>query len=397
MKRLGESIFSFSSLFVFGISCLAALALPTGCQSFSEINVERIYAPENIPDSEQMKFVASMGLGINIGNTLDCIMDFGKMGISNGHVDESSWGNPRITKEYIAALKNYGYKTIRLPVTWAQHQKTSGDYLIDEAWISRVAEVTDWCLEQGLFVIVNLHHDGGTSEASWILDAASDYNSVAKRFSNVWKQIAERLSDRSDHLIFEAMNEVGFDSASKPYKVLNDLNQLFVDTVRTTGGNNSTRYLIFSGYYTDIEKTCNARFKVPTDTAQNRLLLSIHYYTPSAFTISEDSSNQYWYQYSWGSYADIMEMNNLFKKLNEKFTLNGIPVVMGEYGIVQKKDSRSRSMWYAAVMKACLNFNICPVLWDTGNEISRYAPFEMKRDLAKAMNIMLKNGEDIEK
>ena len=118
-----------------------------------------------------------MGLGINIGNTLDCIMDFGKMGISNGHVDESSWGNPRITKEYIIALKNYGYKTIRLPVTWAQHQKTSDDYLIDEAWISRVVEVTDWCLEQGLFVIVNLHHDGGTSEASWILDAANDYNS----------------------------------------------------------------------------------------------------------------------------------------------------------------------------------------------------------------------------
>ena len=397
MKRLGKSIFSFSSLLVLGISCLAAFLPLAGCQSPSNMNIEKIYAPENIPDSEQMKFVASMGLGINIGNTLDCIMDFGKMGISDGHVDERSWGNPPITKEYIAALKSYGYKTIRLPVTWAQHQKTSGDYAIDEAWISRVEEVIDWCLEQGFFVIVNLHHDGGTSEASWILDAANDYNSVAKRLSATWKQIAERFSDRSDHLIFEAMNEVGFDSAANPYKVLNDLNQLFVDTVRATGGNNSTRYLIFSGYYTDIEKTCDTRFKVPKDTAQNRLLLSIHYYTPSAFTISEDSSNQYWYRYDWGNYADILELNTLFKSLYDKFILKGIPVVMGEYGIVQKKDSRSRTAWYTSVTKACLNCNICPVLWDTGNEISRYAPFEMKRDLAEAMNIMLKNGEDTEK
>lgn len=394
MKRLDESIFSFSSLLVFGISCLAALTLPAGCQSLPEINMKGICAPEDIPDSEQMKFVASMGLGINIGNTLDCIIDFKDTEISTGYVDESSWGNPRITKEYIAALKDYGYKTIRLPVTWAQHQKTSGDYLIDEAWISRVAEVIDWCLEQGLFVIVNLHHDGGTSEASWILDAASDYNSVAKRFSNVWKQIAGRFSDRSEHLIFEAMNEVGFDSAPNPYKVLNDLNQLFVDTVRATGGNNSTRYLIFSGYYTDIEKTCDARFKVPTDTARNRLLLSIHYYTPSAFTISEDSSNQYWYQYSWGTYDDIMEMNNLFKMLYSKFIQKGIPVVMGEYGIVQQKDSRSRSAWYAAVTKICLNFNICPILWDTGNEISRYAPFEMQAGLENAMNILKEETEN---
>lgn len=395
MRAIHSFAISFFSSIFFGTLRAVLLFALAGCQSFSDGGVsaaERgvrtaaaadIFAPQEFPESGALAFTAGMGLGINIGNSLDCITDRDGPG-----TDETGWGNPRISREYIRALREYGFQTVRLPVTWAEHTDSENDFLIDAAWMARVTEVTDWCMEEGLFVIVNLHHDGGTSRTSWILDAANDYDAVSRRFERTWRQIAENFRGHGERLIFEAMNEVGFDSAADGYEILNSLNRLFVDTVRSTGGENASRYLMFAGYWTDIEKSCAAEFAVPPDSADGRLILSVHYYTPSSFAISTDSGNQYWYQYEWGTQYDISVLNGKFRQLYGRFVANGIPVVLGEFGLVQEKDAASRTAWYACVMRACRNLRICPVLWDTGHEISRYAPFEMKAGFAAALQFI---------
>ena len=224
------------------------------------------------PAGSAMAFVRDMGIGINIGNTLDAI------GTETWIAGETGWGNPEITPDFIQALKNYGFTTIRLPVTWAEYIGPGPDFIIEEGRMSRVEEVVNWILGEGLYCVLNLHHDGGTSDRSWILKAADDPDGITKQFASVWNQIARRFADASHNLVFEAMNEVGFsgiwdqwnpatkDRKPDAYRILNNLNQTFVDTVRASGGNNGDRFLLVSGYWTDIDLSCDPLFKMPRDT-----------------------------------------------------------------------------------------------------------------------------------
>jgi endoglucanase len=339
--------------------------------------------PEPVGESA-VDFVKEMGMGINIGNTLDCIGD------ANWIAGETGWGNPKITKELIKAYASYGYKTIRVPVTWAENLGPAPGYEIASAWMNRIDEVITWCLDEGLFVIVNLHHDGGASDKSWILNAGNDLAGTTKQFAAVWKQIARRFSGRSHRLIFEAMNEVGFRKTKQEnYSILNSLNQTFVDTVRGTGAKNASRYLLISGYNTDIDQSCDALFNMPSDTINDRLILSIHYYTPAVFCIAETPSNNWGFRNDWGSAetiaADSNELNIQFNKLKTRFLNSGIPVILGEYGAVKNnhKIEEGRVRWMIAVTQVCLDNGICPVLWDTGGEISRKPPYRMSDSLAK--------------
>jgi endoglucanase len=334
-----------------------------------------------------------MGIGINIGNTLDSI------GTDTWLAGETGWGNPRITREFIQALKNYGYKTIRLPVTWAENMGPAPDFIITPEWMDRVAEVVNWILDEEMYCIVNLHHDGGESDKSWILNAADDPDGVALQFATVWKQIAGRFSGASDKLIFEAMNEVGFNTLwdrwnpaknnkDEAYRILKLLNQTFVDTVRGSGAQNASRYLLISGYYTDIDNTCDPLFQMPRDTVADRLILSVHYYTPATFCILDKDESWGKNREDWGNAetaaADRAELAGQFDKLKVNFINKGIPVILGEYGVNTKgKVEAARVRWMSAVTQTCLDNGICPVLWDTGNDIKRGAPYTMSAALAE--------------
>ncbi|MDR0455490.1 MAG: glycoside hydrolase family 5 protein [Treponema sp.] len=357
-----------------------------------------------IPDNSATAFVRDMGIGINIGNTLDAINNH----VSNTPAGETGWGNPKITKEFIAALKNYGYTTIRLPVTWAEYLGPAPDYVIDETRMSRVEEVVNWILEEDLYCILNLHHDGGESPKSWILKAGDDPDGVTKQFAAVWKQIAGRFSGASGKLIFEAMNEVGFKmwnqwdastNGKKPeaFRILNGLNQAFVDTVRASGAQNNARFLLVSGYYTDIDLTCDPLFKMPSDTQHDRLILSVHYYTPATFCILDKDESWGKNQTDWGSGsrgdADYAELSRQFAKIRGQFIDRGIPVILGEYGVnFNNKVEAGRVRWISAVTQACLDNGICPVLWDTGNDIKRSpaSSYAMSDALAQAWRLIRK-------
>jgi endoglucanase len=328
-------------------------------------------------DNPATVMVRDMGIGVNIGNTLDCI------GTNTWLAGETGWGNPKITREFIAALKNYGYTTIRLPVTWAENMGPAPNYAITETWMNRVEEVVNWILEENMYCVLNLHHDGGESDKSWILRAGDDPSGVTKQFAAVWKQIALRFSGASEKLIFEAMNEVGFkmwnqwDSSTNGRKreafgILNGLNQAFVNTVRATGGVNASRFLLVSGYWTDIDLTCDPLFKMPADKVNDRLILSVHYYTPSTFCILDKDASWGKNQTDWGSNADYAELNKQFAKLKSNYLDKGIPVILGEYGVnFNNKVEAARIRWISAVTQICLDNGICPVFWDTGNDIKR--------------------------
>ena len=174
------------------------------------------------------------------------------------------------------------------------------------------------------------------------------------------------------------------------YATLTRVNQLFIDTVRKAGGNNAKRLLIVTGYGTDIEKTTNSLYTLPTDAAAHKLLISLHYYTPWQFAgMTEDAS---WgkVQRTWGNAGDVAELDRLFDSLQEFSKRNDIPVFLGEFAPTTKKETASRVRWMTAVAEAALSRNMVPVLWETGGDISRqppYAPSPALREVLEKVRV----------
>lgn len=311
-----------------------------------------------------------MGIGVNIGNTLENTTHW-----------ETGWGNPRITKEYIESLANLGFGTVRLPVAWDTYAR---DGKIDPDKLKRVGEVVDWILGAGMFCVVNIHWDGGWIDSSnkekFAKTHATFSADAQRKFPAYWTQIANYLSDRGERLAFEALNEEthfeGAGSKAKAYETLTRVNQIFVDTVRGTGGNNATRLLIVTGYATDFEKTADAAYVLPKDTVPGKLMISVHYYTPWQFAgMTKDES---WgkVQHTWGSEADVAQLNELFDVMQEFTRRNDIPAFVGEFAPTTQKEAASRVRYMHAIVDAALKRQMVPVLWETGGDISRKPPHD---------------------
>ncbi|MGN0596817.1 MAG: glycoside hydrolase family 5 protein [Ruminiclostridium sp.] len=335
-----------------------------------------------------------MTIGWNLGNTLDsCQADRDGDGVINEHVadgeepDETLWGNPPATKELFQALLDSGVNSVRIPVTWRDHIDEQGN--ISETWLNRVQEVVDYAYDLGMFVIVNIHHDGGGDPqfGAWICNAATDYEGTLSRYKTLWAQIADRFKDYDHRLIFESMNEVGFDGLSekKAYQTLNSLNQEFVDLIRSTGGNNPTRHLLIAGYWTDISKTCDSRFVMPQDNV-GRCIVSVHYYTPWDFCTTNIKNE-------WGTAAEQSEMERLITMMKTNFVDKGIPVIVGEYA-ASGNDFDSCVFFCEKLVKLCHDYGIAAFLWDNGNgqfdrETNTWRSEQMHSALLRAVS-----GED---
>ena len=318
---------------------------------------------ESMRDISSQELVEDMGLGWNLGNDMDCYGTW-----VSGMETEGCWGNPKATKALIQKVKASGFKTVRIPVTWTSHIDSDGN--IDEQWLARVQEIVDWCMDEGLYAIVNLHHDGnGQSDIDWIRNAQNDFNTTEAKYTKVWSQIADRFKDYSDYLVFESMNEVEFKDVSKSdaYDTLNKLNQAFVDTIRESGSNNAQRHLLIAGYITDIAQTCDVRYKVPDDP-MNRCIVSVHYYTPSPFCVATPDVDWCTPQTTWGTDAEYEELETNFKKMYTNFVSKGTPVIIGEYGVLTEakngKDADSITRYLKAVSETAVKYGMCPVLWD---------------------------------
>lgn len=340
------------------LACLCGLSL-----LFTGFPAQTVVAAENTQTvSTQMPFrdmtaeeiVSEMGNGWNLGNTMD-----GHTGFTPS---ETLWQNVETTQSLIKQLHDMGFNTIRVPVTWGTMIDDANGYAIDEMWMSRVQDIVDYAVNMNMYVIINIHHDGA-EQTGWLRIAAEDLNPVKEKYEAVWRHIAERFKDYDEHVIFESMNEVTGEGTTVAYDtgIINEFNQIFVDTVRSTGSNNAVRWLSVPGRYTNIFNTTNPEngFKLPEDTVANRLFVAVHYYDWQ-FGLLETT------QITTFVPQKVADLRTDFQRLKDTFTSKGIPVILGEYGAVNKNNTADRAYHMEVVTRLCQQMGVVPCYWDQG-------------------------------
>ena len=321
-----------------------------------------------------------MGNGINLGNTLEACDN--NVGIkTNAPLSyETYWGQPKTTQAMIDGMKAAGFDTIRIPVAWMTNATHlyEGDYTIDADYMDRVEEVVRYARKAGMYVIINDHWDGGWY-GMFGSESAETRALAMEAYKGMWQQIAERFRDYSDYLIFESANEelgsrfdensplycsdsvVTYLTDDERYALTNEINQTFVDVVRATGGNNATRFLLIAGYGTNIDQTCDDRFQMPKDTADSKLMVSVHYYDPWSYCGASSAASAT----KWGTVSDYEYMDQQLAKMT-KFTEAGYGVVIGEYGALPCSDGLKANTlaYHTAFLDVCTKYDLTNCLWD---------------------------------
>jgi aryl-phospho-beta-D-glucosidase BglC (GH1 family) len=334
------------------------------------------------PDAAGMNSIAvqlasKMKLGWNIGNTLEAIGG------------ENAWGNPDISKEYIKTVKGLGFNAIRLPCAWDQYsdQKTAK---IKQEWLDRVKEVVGYCIDNDMYVLLNIHWDGGWLEKNCTPEKSDSVKAKQKAF---WEQIATAMRDFDEHLMFGSANEPEVHNAVG-MEVLHSYHQIFVNTVRATGGKNSYRVLVIQGPGTNIEKS-NELMSMPTDQIEGRMMAEVHYYTPSQFCFLNEDVSWGKMAYYWGkgfhsstepernaTYGEEADVDKSFNLAKTKFVEKGIPVILGEFGAYRRnhnkyipkdldKHNNSIDYWIKYVTKQAIANGLVPFWWDIGVALDR--------------------------
>ena len=295
MKSVSKRYLSFI------LSLLMAMTIFVGLD-LGDINAQAL-SGDTLKNADTEAILEDMGLGWNLGNSLDAI---GGSGLDT----ETSWSNPKTTQALIDKVKSLGFNTVRVPVSWGKHVSGS-NYTIDSAWLARVKEVVDYCYKNDMYVILNIHHDTKSSASdsgAGYYPRSSVYSSSEKFVTSVWSQAAEYFKDYDYHLIFETLNEprlIGtsyewwFSKWSVPSEVkdaidcINKLNQKAVDTIRVAGSNNRGRLIMCPGYDASIDGATVSGFKLPTDISgnKNRIAVSVHAYSPYNFAMNVGSGS----------------------------------------------------------------------------------------------------------
>lgn len=336
-------------------------------------------APDSTGMSTAVQLAAKFKLGWNIGNTMEA---------TGG---ETSWGNPLITESYIKYVKQLGFTAIRIPCAWDSHVDSKSAAHIDGNWLNRVKEVVGYCVNNGMYVMLNIHWDGGWLENN-ISKAKQD--SVNAKQKALWEQIATAMRGFDEHLMFASANEPAADNAEK-MEVLTGYHQTFINAVRSTGGKNSYRVLILQGPNTSMTLTSDLMSTLPTDPAAGRLMVEVHNYTPSQFCFLNEDVSWGKMVYYWGSgnhstlepdrnptYGEENDHIADFNKVKAKFVDKGIPVIMGEYGAYRRDGSAhvpkdlplhnaSVDYWITFVTREALTRGIKPFWWDIGGALDR--------------------------
>ncbi|ELP69058.1 cellulase family glycosylhydrolase [Streptomyces turgidiscabies] len=262
--------------------------------------------------------VAAMQPSWNLGNTLDAIPD------------ETSWGNPLTTKALFDTIRAQGFRSVRIPVTWGGHQSATAPYTIDATWMNRVKQVVDWAQADGLYVVLNVHHDSW----QWIADMPTDHDNVLARFKATWTQIAAKFRDSPQTLLFESNNEPQFnnttDAQGNQYN--NELNTAFHTLVRQSGGNNATRLLMLPTLHTNASQEfldiLAAEMKSLNDP---NLVATVHYYGYWPFSVNIAGGTQF-------DATSQKDMTDTFTRIRNTLTSKGIPVYLGEFGLLSYPD-----------------------------------------------------------
>lgn len=337
--------------------------------------------------NEATALTKKLGWGWNLGNHFDTSSDE-----DGKHPQWGYWDNAKPTQALYTNLKKAGASTVRIGVTWGNYQ-SGDDWTIEPDYMAEVKQNVEWAEAAGLNVILNMHHD-----EYWlnIKEAAGNNlinDGIKDRLEKTWKQIAEAFKDKGDFLFFETFNEVqdgqwGWGAnrtdGGKQYRTLNEWNQVAVDAIRATGGKNATRWIGVPGYASSPVFVLENSFVLPNDPA-NRLMVSVHFYDPSDFTLTPQTSgiSEWGHTAAAGKYVSGSNEDHVvetFQKLQEKFIANNIPVYIGEYGCVMQTTDRAnlfRDYYLEYVCRAAHTYNMPVVIWDNnvtggGNEHHAY-------------------------
>lgn len=303
-----------------------------------------------------LEFAAAMKIGWNLGNTFDA---------PGG---ETAWGNPVTTKELIQLVKELGFETIRIPISWGKHVSAAPDYMIDADFLERVDTVVSQALEAGLYVVINSHHDN-----ELYMPTPENADNARQYLDAVWTQVAARFADRGHKLVFETMNEPRVTGVSYEWnidtqnpecmaaiEVVNQLNQTALDAIRRTGGKNADRFVIVSAYAGSPNSTLIGAFRLPEDSADDRLIVSLHAYTPYRFALDMKSGDATFDR------ADENEIRSLIRNVSYRYVKKGIPVIFDEMGCLDKDNPNDRYAWCVAFASAARENGIPCLWWDNG-------------------------------
>ncbi|QLC67065.1 cellulase family glycosylhydrolase [Flavobacterium sp. LPB0248] len=340
---------------------------------YPSYNTNPIAADASGMGSSAVELAAKIKLGWNIGNTLEA---------TGG---ETAWGNPKVTKALIDAVKANGFNAIRIPCSWNQNLENAATAKIKTDWLNRVKEVVQYCVDNDMYVVVNIHWDGGWLENNITEAKKVENNAKQKAF---WEQIATHLRGFDEHLLFASANEPAVEDATQ-MAVLTSYHQTFIDAVRSTGGKNATRVLVVQGPTTDIEKTNKLMTTLPVDKVTGRMMVEVHYYSPWNFaglTKDETWGKMFYYWGSgfhsttdternatWGEEADLEKS---FKLMKTQFVDKGIPVLLGEFGAIRRTTLtgdaltlhlNSRAYYLKTVVKTAKTNGLLPFYWDEGS------------------------------
>lgn len=328
---------------------------------------------EELANLSSVNFAMYLANGWNLGNTLDAYSTGSKD--NSGVNTETSWGMPATTREMIQAVKKAGFKSIRIPVSWHNHITDSTQLTIDSTWMARVKTIVDWAMDEGLFVILNVHHDVFAAEDlsknyGYALSEDSSIQNHSKDYlTKVWTQIANEFKNYDLSLVFEVLNEPLYkyydnqelkeawtpeeDKKSTYNNIITSYEQTCLDAIRGTGGNNADRFLMCPGYaaspwYLDS-------FSFPKDTVSDKLILSVHAYDPYDFAMGDDDTFTQTHKSS---------LDTLFNKLSSTYTSKGRGVIMGEFSASDKNNDSERIKWVEYYCSKAKAAEVACVLWD---------------------------------
>lgn len=319
-------------------------------------------------DLTNENIIQKMGAGWNLGNALDSVSE-------DGTVSETAWGNPEVNKRLFKLVSQQeNIKTVRIPVSWVDAVTVNdSSYTIDEdrfdEILDRAKQVVDMARAYDLFVILNIQHDGSEGVTGQWLDVdAANQTGIRAAFNDVWGRIADAFQDYDQHLIFESMNEVmengQYEGPQKEntWTNINALNQAFVNVVRGKGGNNLNRFLMIPGYNTDIDETVNGGFVMPTyNGSSDKIIVSVHYYDPYNFTLNTGDGSK-----TNLTPAERNAIGPKFATLKTKFVSQGIPVVIGEFGAMNKNNLSQVTTYISKVVEQAKANGLGYIYWDNG-------------------------------
>lgn len=340
--------------------------------SYPSYNTNPLPADAAGMGSNAVQLASKFRLGWNLGNTLEAIGG------------ETAWGNPLTTKALIDKVKQSGFNAVRIPCSWDQYADQS-TAKIQDSWLDRVKQVVQYCIDDSLYVILNIHWDGGWLDANINTRSQSSVNAKQKAF---WEQIATKMRDFDEHLLFAGANEPPAEDATQ-MSILLSYHQTFINAVRSTGGKNTYRTLVVQGPSTDIDKTTTLMNTLPTDPTPNRMMAEVHYYGPWQFCgLTADATwGTMFYYWGQGYHSTADPSRNAtwgeedyvraeFQKMKTKFVNTGIPVVLGEYGAIRRTTLTgealtlhlaSRAYWDKYITQQAKAYGLLPFYWDEGS------------------------------